>query len=813
MVKDLSPNASDIQQLAALWEAGCKTSHSFPSQDDERWQTDTLFVDSFSFDSSAVRMDDSRRQESIKRFRDQLVADALDPAQHFESLDSAISDRLVCRFQHSTLDSKVSSETAVNNAQQLLLRLPAVPLQIDLTSMLWGNPSEAKPLIGYLINETYIDERSVNPRSAWAQLTVVSLASSAVQKLALLVTNSGNARYSLGVCIRSFVDYISELIDEASNSRSKDECDVLGNSIVNAFLWTTWQRSIMLLYWFVLKTHLAFGYDREWDSLLALRGCSQLMNPSIRATLYGYANQNHVSMCSWAFKLLRSSRASIGLDFRRFHERFAALHRDKGARCQFESDGPCDGGHPLSCGRFLDKRLVQEEQSLHDETCSGSCKKVVWDEKSYIQISGPTAIAVQKSSRKVTYTQANEHTLAISHVWSHGQGSRPHIGINRCLHERYIGIAKASGCRSYWIDSMCIPDAHDLRSEAIGFINRIFTESKITLVCDKDLMGIDISTPTRELLESILATFFVCDWNVRAWTLLEAMKGSHAIHLLCKSNRIISLRDILTEIHQTGSVDISILCLAAQHLIPSSTDSFGKRSSRQSTEVAGSLLSHRHATRENDDIVIWSLLSSTRVFGSAEEMWRSKIRGRIATAYLISNTPRLTVRGFSWAPKTPYVRLIGYGPSQDLLGPYNSFEGSNSEIGQITSRGLVAEWLVYHLALSDAPLYQDAPVTMVSLSISGERTETILPGHRIRNNCWATALSFRDEYKHVVLIQPLVDSGSKSYDAAKNRGESHGDVFAICASHNQERWTWKAVQAWPSAVPLPLLVTDELLIE
>jgi len=110
-------------------------------------------------------------------------------------------------------------------------------------------------------------------------------------------------------------------------------------------------------------------------------------------------------------------------------------------------------------------------------------------------------------------------------------------------------------------------------------------------------------------------------------------------------------------------------------------------------------------------------------------------------------------------------------------------------------------------------LYQDTPVTMVSLSVSGERTETILPGHRIRNNCWATALSFRDEYEHVVLIQPLVDSGSKSYDAAKNRGESHGDVFAICASHNQERWTWKAVRAWPSAVRLPLLVTDELLIE
>jgi hypothetical protein len=50
-------------------------------------------------------------------------------------------------------------------------------------------------------------------------------------ELALLVTNSGNARYSLGVCIRSFVDYISDLIYEASNSRSKDKSDVLGNTV------------------------------------------------------------------------------------------------------------------------------------------------------------------------------------------------------------------------------------------------------------------------------------------------------------------------------------------------------------------------------------------------------------------------------------------------------------------------------------------------------------------------------------------------------------------------------------------------------
>jgi hypothetical protein len=815
-MRDLSPNVSDVEQLGAIWTDGCKPSSNFPDRNDERWLNDTLYCNNFSFDIVGVRMNESARQKSLEEFQMQLLTYTKDPATHFTSLNAALSERLVCRYQDSAIDPKVSTEAAVAKASQLLMKLPALPPQIDLTSYLWGDPSKIKLPTGYLAGHVPTDDNSVNSRSPWARLQVVSGISSVILKLALVVTNSGSGRYSLGLSIRSFVDFVSELMDASSSgSRRRNKYDPLENSILNAFLWTTWQRSLMLLYWFVLKTHLVLGYNKEWDVMLALRGCSQLMNPSVRETLYGWANQSHEYMCTWAFQLLRSSRASIGLDFRRFHERFSAIHTGKAARCQFESNHPCDGSHPLRCGRFLDKRLVQEEQSLHDESCSGYCEKAVWDKESYINIKGPTAVSLDLTSAgMIAYAQAIESTLAISHVWSHGQGSRPHIGINTCLHERYVRIAKAHKCTSYWLDSVCIPDSHDLRSEAIGFINRIFADSKITLVCDKDLMAIDISNPNRELLESVLATFFVCDWNVRAWTLLEAMKGSHALYLLCRFNKIISLREVLIEIHQSGSVDIGILCLSAQHLVPSSTEAFRRSSSRQSTEIAGNLLSHRHATRENDDIVIWSLLSSTSVFQNAEDMWKSKIKHRIATAYLMSNAPRLeATRGFSWAPKTPYIRGSNYGPSQDPLGPYNSFEGSNSELGLITSRGLVAQWLVYNVIWENAPLYHDSPVTMVTLSATGERTEEIIPGQRIRNNCWRLAKSFREEYEHVIFIQPLIESETRAYNAATNRGESHGNVFAICASHDEEHWVWKAVQSWPRSVPLPGLTPDELLIE
>jgi hypothetical protein len=144
------------------------------------------------------------------------------------------------------------------------------------------------------------------------------------------------------------------------------------------------------------------------------------------------------------------------------------------------------------------------------------------------------------------------------------------------------------------------------------------------------------------------------------------MKGSHTIHLHCRFNRTISLRDALICVHQTGCVDNSILSLLTQHLLPSSTDAFRRRSSRLTTEEAGNLLSRRHATREGDDIVTWSLLSGPCVFNVAEQMWKARMNVRIVTAYLMSNSPRLeNVRGFSWAPATPYTRRLGSSPGND----------------------------------------------------------------------------------------------------------------------------------------------------
>lgn len=178
----------------------------------------------------------------------------------------------------------------------------------------------------------------------------------------------------------------------------------------------------------------------------------------------------------------------------------------------------------------------------------------------------------------------------------------------------------------------------------------------------------------------------------------------------------------------------------------------------------------------------------------------------------MSNTARLEgVRGFSWAPKTPYIRPSNQGPSKDLLGPHNPYEGSDSELGRITEKGLAAEWLVHTISWEDASLYRDVPVTMISLSATGERVKSILPGHIIKNHCWITAESFRDRYKHVIFIRPLVNSSSKAYVVAGNDVQSH--VFAICGSQDTKRWTWLVVQRWSNSNSLPTFEPDELLIE
>lgn len=167
-----------------------------------------------------------------------------------------------------------------------------------------------------------------------------------------------------------------------------------------------------------------------------------------------------------------------------------------------------------------------QDQSAHTYRCTGKndCGRLVWDSTSYIRIpssekSGARAVDIAYSTRThLKYRESSGRTLAISHVWSHGQGGRPETeitdpkkgkmkgGVNQCLHERYTKIAQQVGCDSYWIDTACIPFDEQLRKEAISKINRVFKQSKVTLICDRDIQEMVISNLTTAGKETILAT-------------------------------------------------------------------------------------------------------------------------------------------------------------------------------------------------------------------------------------------------------------------------------------------------------------------
>ena len=107
----------------------------------------------------------------------------------------------------------------------------------------------------------------------------------------------------------------------------------------------------------------------------------------------------------------------------------------------------------------------------------------------------------------------------------------------------------------------------------------------------------------------------------------------------------------------------------------------------------------------------------------------------------MSTAPRLKgVAGFSWAPRTPYVRPLLSAVTDDALGLYSSHEGANSELGLITSKGLVADWLVYIIQPMHARLYQASPQAEIVDTCNGERIEKIIPETRVMNNGWDTAI-------------------------------------------------------------------------
>ena len=731
-----------------------------------------------------------------------------DPLDHISRVDGVFSQLVECKFLRSKMPDGASDRVC-----HLLRRLPATAPELpDL-------PSNLDPAYSYRnISEDvdlYVPE--------WRDLKVATYVTINVIRTAYCVLDYDTSSYMLDQLVDTIADLLSTASRLSSSASSEDGRKTW--FLVRAFLWTSWQRTSMLHLYGRLISRATDGFNETRYDEVVLRQFFVAHNLSIEEMSKRYAGRAKPAyMCGRAFELLRAQPSAIGHDFRRFFMRYSKVFSGRPGRCIVDYQGSCGGGEPDECQRF--KAITIENQFAHDNSCQTGCGRLVWDQASYRSISGARAVMLVDSpiQTRLTYCQASDQTLAISHVWSHGQGGRPEEGhgFNRCLHRRYVGIARSLGCDSYWMDTPCIPEDHQLRREAIENINRVFGQAKAVVVIDRDLMDIDAINVSIEVHETILITAMVCDWNLRAWTFLEAFRGRNNVQILCKGNVVMSLKESVDMVYRKGSIDIALFLHAIPHLLPaverrSDVDLTVRRYHRTGfvdIETGSSYLNHRAASRPGDDMVIWSLLLDDKVYHDAETFWRTMEGQFLSVSFLVSSAPRLKCRGLRWAPSSPTARLQkdtfeGPGPRSWAF----SF-GGVSEFGIIEKDGFSATWIVHHLiggiigsrALSSTFMTGTDSTFMTGMNSIDDRCP--LNFRRIRKR-------FLQGCLWGLLLRPI-HTPNRIIDHYET--DTTKITVAVCATNKavtlrkKKRripWTWQGVYEWDTSEPLPPSLVGE----
>ena len=749
----------------------------------------------YSFDNGRHHYFTEQEKSTVREnFCHRLWTETSNLESHCTSLDTVFSQFVICNLTYD------EPQIIVAEACRLLRRLPSTP--VELPDM----PSHLNPFYAQDRFENVEDSHSF----VWQDLRVVSYVTTNVIRTAFIVAMYGGK--SRHMMVNNFINITAELLSTASRLSSTAVCadDKDRWFLVRAFLWTSWQRASMLYFYSIVGGNSELGFDDHDGQSIVLKSFFPVPGVSIQELSTRYASLGKSSyLCGWAFEFLRNEPCAIGYDFRRFHKRFSATFDGLDGRCIPHQQAACAGDEPATCQRFRGMKI--KNQSMHDDLCSGDCGGLIWDEASYRSVSGARAVKLldQCPQSRLTYIQASEQTLAISHVWSHGQGGRPEeYGLNACLHRRYSALARSLGCSSYWMDTPCIPEDHQLRREAILKINEIFEQSRATLVCDRDLMSIDASNLTVEVREVILVTAMICDWNLRAWTFLEAFRGRDNIYVLCKGNAVVSLKETVEVVYQHGSIDIAIFLLTIPHLLPSRvskgmSDMEGSPfvSGFMTVETAGSLLSHREASRPGDDIVIWSLLLGDRVFNNAEAFWRSREGHIISTSFLVSSAPRLSSKGWSWAPSSPTAHLLERQADGSRYR-LQAYDGSESIEGMITQDGFRAQWLMYDF-VGGRPGSQTLSTLL--------RTDMEPVYSKCQMNIRQIRRQYLKDFFWGTLLRPI---GTQTLDApAVQRNNASKTLVVVCATNKRYNcnlkkdrrifWTWCGVYEWDTTEPLP----------
>lgn len=411
------------------------------------------------------------------------------------------------------------------------------------------------------------------------------------------------------------------------------------------------------------------------------------------------------------------------------------------------------------------------------------------------------------------------------------------------------------------------PDAKELRSKAILNINPVFYSSGCVLACDRVLMNVDATPPlSTATCERIVAGVLLSDWNIRAWTMLEALKGRSHVSVLCRNNRVVSFGAALQQVADHGRVGLAAFALLLQHMMPWQDEGAILLPVMRAVapndiplEVVGSWLSHRPASRPSDYLTIWSLcLSQERLRArSARVFWDQQTT--VCTGFLLSDSVRMRsppllraaglsrifrlarrndddddsetagskVRGRTWAPATPFALPENSGGSESggsTQPPTNAFHrplaSEATAMASVRSDGLWGPWHVSEHRVGGLAASLRAAAAAVTRRPHDLAPETARQLDDVRRR-------LRVHAHHIALLAPVSETVYTRFDRpdVTPSASRTGTLVAVCQSDKvasrrkmppQERldlcdpWEWMGVYEWPREVPLPAFAKRQM---